>query len=405
LWNSGQINEALTLFRDAARYSTALALDARHPQPLLPLAGALVSLRQLQEAERIVEASGSSAWPASPTQAALCILRARIDLAHGRLAEAADACQAALAQAYTYGADGCAWVARSVLAVIAVRRGDIATAEQHLAELPGFVSDAPICYARPETALARAQVIEARHGPAAAISQLRQAASGLTTGRLVLLGDPYVAAWLVRTALAAGDQPLADHIANAAAALADTSPGLIALAAARAHAQGLAAGDPVLLAQAVAQHPDPWARASAAEDLAVLLTDSAKDQAVGHLKSALEGYRQIGADRDEARVRRRLRALGIRRRHWTTPVDRPLAGWDSLTDTEKAVARLVAEGLNNRQIGGRMYISTHTVAHHLRQAFRKLQIASRVELTRVVVAEGTAAVSAPRGPQVGVATS
>jgi DNA-binding CsgD family transcriptional regulator len=32
-----------------------------------------------------------------------------------------------------------------------------------------------------------------------------------------------------------------------------------------------------------------------------------------------------------------------------------------------------------------MYISTHTVAHHLRQAFRKLAIASRVELTRIVI--------------------
>ena len=32
-----------------------------------------------------------------------------------------------------------------------------------------------------------------------------------------------------------------------------------------------------------------------------------------------------------------------------------------------------------------MYISTHTVAHHLRQAFRKLTIASRVELTRIVI--------------------
>jgi DNA-binding CsgD family transcriptional regulator len=32
-----------------------------------------------------------------------------------------------------------------------------------------------------------------------------------------------------------------------------------------------------------------------------------------------------------------------------------------------------------------MYISTHTVAHHLRQAFRKLYIASRIELARVVL--------------------
>jgi DNA-binding CsgD family transcriptional regulator len=32
-----------------------------------------------------------------------------------------------------------------------------------------------------------------------------------------------------------------------------------------------------------------------------------------------------------------------------------------------------------------MYISTHTVTRHLRQAFRKLSIASRVELTRIVI--------------------
>ena len=49
------------------------------------------------------------------------------------------------------------------------------------------------------------------------------------------------------------------------------------------------------------------------------------------------------------------------------------------------MAGLVAEGLNNAQVAARMYISTHTVAHHLRQAFRKLSIASRVELTRIVI--------------------
>jgi len=32
-----------------------------------------------------------------------------------------------------------------------------------------------------------------------------------------------------------------------------------------------------------------------------------------------------------------------------------------------------------------MYISTHTVAYHLRQSFRKLSIASRVELARIVI--------------------
>ena len=104
-----------------------------------------------------------------------------------------------------------------------------------------------------------------------------------------------------------------------------------------------------------------------------------------YLKEALAGYRQVGADRDQARIRRRLRQLGVRRRHWSTPPARPVTGWHSLTGTEQAVASLVAEGLNNNQVAARMYISTHTVAHHLRQAFRKLSIASRVELTRIVI--------------------
>jgi DNA-binding CsgD family transcriptional regulator len=133
-------------------------------------------------------------------------------------------------------------------------------------------------------------------------------------------------------------------------------------------------------------HPDPWARASAAEDLGVLhARHGDREQAIGQLKDALAGYQQVGADRDQARIRRRLRQLGIRRRHWSTPLTRPATGWHSLTDTEQDVAVLVAQGLNNNQVAARMYISTHTVAHHLRQAFRKLSIASRVELTRIVI--------------------
>ena len=56
-----------------------------------------------------------------------------------------------------------------------------------------------------------------------------------------------------------------------------------------------------------------------------------------------------------------------------------------LTDTEQATARLVAEGLTNQRIADQMFISTHTVAFHLRQVFRKLDIRSRVDLTRIAL--------------------
>jgi DNA-binding CsgD family transcriptional regulator len=67
--------------------------------------------------------------------------------------------------------------------------------------------------------------------------------------------------------------------------------------------------------------------------------------------------------------------------------DRPLLGLGSLTDTERTVAKLVADGLTNRQIAERVFISRHTVDFHLRSIFRKVGVASRVELARQVIGQ------------------
>ena len=73
---------------------------------------------------------------------------------------------------------------------------------------------------------------------------------------------------------------------------------------------------------------------------------------------------------DLARVRRRLRQLGIQRR---LPAERrPTQGWAALTESELAVVRLVADGLTNREVAERLYVSPHTVNGHLRHAFEKL---------------------------------
>jgi DNA-binding CsgD family transcriptional regulator len=399
-WDGGQISDGLQLLRDAARHGTGISPDARQVQPLLALAAALIDLRQLGEAEDILHAADHPALWNIPAGAALSLLRGRIHLAAGRLADAAADGQAALAIARALGAHGYATTAQSVLSVIELRRGDIAAAAQHLASRPAPGPQFTDLYARTETTIAEAQITEARDGPAAALGHLRHLSADLPARRGLLLGDPALAAWLARTALAAGDSALAANAARAAQALADANPGFPALAAAAAHSRGLSRCDPACLAQAATQHPDPWARASAAEDLAALHGRRGdRDKAIHCLKEALGGYRQVGADRDEARIRRRLRKLGIRRRHWATPPSRPVTGWGSLTGTEQAVARLVAEGLNNNQVAARMYISTHTVAHHLRQAFRKLSIASRNELTRIVIeqaADASLVLIAPR---------
>jgi DNA-binding CsgD family transcriptional regulator len=385
-WDRGKIGEGLELLRDAVRHGKGISPDVRHVQPLLLLAAALVDLRHLDEAENVLQAADNQPLHGGLAQAAVSILRARIHLATGRLDEAAAAGQAALATSEALGAWGYASTAHSVLGVIALRRGDVAAAEHHIASRPALNPHFPGLYARAETTMAEAQVNEARHGPAAAIGRIRQACADLPVHRGILLGDPAIAAWVVRSALAAGDGELAALAARTTEALARDNPGHPAITAAAAHSIGLVGRDPARLAQAAAQYTDLWAKASAAEDLGVLhARQSDRDQAVDHLTQAIGAYKLTSAAADMARVRRRLRELGVRHRYWTRTADRPVTGWLSLTDTERTASELVAEGLNNRQVAERMYISVHTVAFHMRQVFRKLNIGSRVELARIVM--------------------
>ena len=54
-----------------------------------------------------------------------------------------------------------------------------------------------------------------------------------------------------------------------------------------------------------------------------------------------------------------------------------------MTKSELAVAELVANGLTNREMAERLFVSPHTVNTHLRHVFAKLQVNSRVDLTRL----------------------
>ena len=68
------------------------------------------------------------------------------------------------------------------------------------------------------------------------------------------------------------------------------------------------------------------------------------------------------------------------------PRGRPYAvGWPSLTDAELRVVRLVVTGLTNRQTAARLCLSRHTVNTHLRHVLHKLDLHSRVDLTRVAL--------------------
>ena len=51
-----------------------------------------------------------------------------------------------------------------------------------------------------------------------------------------------------------------------------------------------------------------------------------------------------------------------------------------LTDREREVVALIAEGLKNKQIGIRLFITETTVTHHLSSIFSKLGVSDRLEL-------------------------
>lgn len=55
-----------------------------------------------------------------------------------------------------------------------------------------------------------------------------------------------------------------------------------------------------------------------------------------------------------------------------------------LTDRELDVARLVAEGLTNREISGRLYISVNTVKASLKAIYAKLSINNRMHLKEYI---------------------
>jgi DNA-binding CsgD family transcriptional regulator len=61
---------------------------------------------------------------------------------------------------------------------------------------------------------------------------------------------------------------------------------------------------------------------------------------------------------------------------------RPSSGWGSLTPTELDVVRLVAEGIPNKDIAVRLFVSPRTVQSHLRHVYNKLALTSRVQLAQ-----------------------
>ncbi len=99
------------------------------------------------------------------------------------------------------------------------------------------------------------------------------------------------------------------------------------------------------------------------------------------LRPAFQTFERLGARPWAERARIELQATGehLRRRGPTTA--------ERLTPQELQITLLVSEGLTNRDVGARLFLSPKTVEFHLTRIYRKLEIHSRSELVRRRVAE------------------
>jgi ATP/maltotriose-dependent transcriptional regulator MalT len=95
------------------------------------------------------------------------------------------------------------------------------------------------------------------------------------------------------------------------------------------------------------------------------------------LRAALQAFMALGAVSWAERARMELRASRESRVN-------PPEAWDELTEQEWQIAELAAEGLSNREIAQRLYVSHRTVGSHLYHIFPKLGVSSRSQLSAAI---------------------
>ena len=105
------------------------------------------------------------------------------------------------------------------------------------------------------------------------------------------------------------------------------------------------------------------------------------DVAVSEAQAALSAFEKLGATReaDEAAAVMRAKGGGAR----TGP-----KGYGTLSKREEEVLALLAEGLTNAEIAGRLYISTKTAGNHVSNILMKLSLRSRAEAATFAARRG-----------------
>ena len=271
--------------------------------------------------------------------------------------------------------------ANAICAHVAFHRGEPALAQTAVGEAQRRLVAGPVEIGFEWMTWIGALLLEAEGQPAEALSMLAQGWDLGAPVRYLQAASRAMGPDLVRLALVGGERERARAVTEELERGAERSP-TATITGLALRCRGLLDDDPDVLLEAVAVHregPRPYQLAAACEDAGTALMRAARaNEAIASLSEAAAGYERLEAARDLGRVQMALRTLGIRRARRTPR--RPAFGWDSLTPSELRVVGLVAEGLGNREIADRLFVSRRTVATHLEHVFQKLGHVNRVEV-------------------------
>lgn len=310
------------------------------------------------------------------------------DVIYGAYAEAAVTARDALERAQQSGGDVALLAAQTVRATVAAHTGDVEStreavdaalevAERSASHVIALRARAQLAFA--EVSLENYDAAWAALQPLVAALESRPAATEIITAMFV----PDA----IETALATGRTAVAESLVT----LMETNGRRVGrtwmlAVAARGRAMIDAANGDVASAVASAQRanaeydrlPMPFEKARTQLVLGQLLhRQRAKDAATSMLGEALATFDALGsplwADRARAELAR-VRADGRRR---------------ELTAAETRVARLVTNGMTNREVAAALLISPKTVEANLARVYRKLGIRTRAELGTRMASGGT----------------
>ncbi|WP_181725634.1 helix-turn-helix transcriptional regulator [Nocardia gipuzkoensis] len=374
-YTQGYLDEALDLStRILTIFEDGTGSDQFDPYVLY--AHCLIELDRLADAEETLKtAIGHNRRMHGVYLSANLLAKARLYLLDGRWDDALAECAASMEAPDVLGY---APVAQSLAALIGIHRGTFLPGPDGIPVPDDRLGSTGYAQLHPWV---KALTHEARGHPERALELLvdtqRRLADGLTASTL-----HYIFPDIARLAADVGDRDAARSVVAGADELlvrqktaGRTGTALLC--------RGLAEADPELLfaaAHAFQQSGWPLYEAQAHENAAVLLAASKREaDARSALDTAIGLYGRLGASWDSARAAARVRQhgirLGVRGRR-----NRPKTGWAALTDTERKVAALVAEGCSNSDMAAQMFLSRRTIQSHVSSILTKLGLRSRREI-------------------------